>query len=133
MTPEELRIDDACSRAQKLLADWKEIDPKARTLEDRAYTHLLSMVSEALLGTRPDLVPERIVAEVSKNYPAEGPGLLSERFELVCKVNRDRGYDLESWQLSRVHVPPRPLPPPDDDAEQRSYLNETIVAVFVRR
>lgn len=60
-----------------------------------------------------------IVAEISKNYidgqPVTRP-LLSEQFERAIAVNRERGYRLHSWRLSRVAF----------DAE----INETIIAVF---
>ena len=64
--------------------------------------------------------PEFIVAEVSKNWPEESPGLLSERFEEVIETNRLRGYVLHTFALDRT-------PSPQGDA-----LNETIIAVFRR-
>jgi len=61
-----------------------------------------------------------IVAEISKNWPEEEPGLLSERFEAVIETNRLRGYRLHSFQLNRWSPEP-------------GKLNETIIAVFERQ
>jgi hypothetical protein len=66
---------------------------------------------------RPGRLPQTIVAEVSKNWPGDPEDLLSMRFEEVIEVNRERGYQLQSWHLSRVYV--------------EEALNETIIAVFV--
>ena len=56
-----------------------------------------------------------------------GDGLadgVSSRFELLIDKNKERFYELESWQLSRVvHQHPRP--------GEGIVVNETIVAVFV--
>lgn len=63
-----------------------------------------------------------IVAEVSKNW-VNGeelePGLLSERFEIIIEVNRQRGYRLYQFELNRMWTGP-------------GELNETIIAVFER-
>ena len=63
--------------------------------------------------------PHFIVAEVSKNWPADhrDPGLLCQRFEEVVNVNLKRGYRLQSFTLHRL------MTSPDE-------LNETIIAVF---
>jgi hypothetical protein len=61
-----------------------------------------------------------IVAEISKNWPAEHPKLLCEMFEEIINTNLERGYTLESWKLNRF-------------APEPGYLNETIVAVFCKR
>jgi hypothetical protein len=69
--------------------------------------------------------PIFIVAEISKNWWRDGvevvpgSGLLSEQFEKVINVNRERGYALASWGLHRLMV-------------GTDELNETIVAVFRR-
>ncbi len=67
---------------------------------------------------------EFIVAEVSKNWlrtdPLVAPSqsdLLSERFEHVIEVNRQRGYELHSFQFNRIYLDP-------------GGMNETIIAVF---
>lgn len=67
---------------------------------------------------------EYIVAEVSKNWPElagedDYPRFISQRFEHVIEVNRQKGYRLDSWHLNRI-------PHLDGGA------NETIVAVFRR-
>lgn len=73
----------------------------------------------------PPLPPstEFIVAEVSKNWtdgtPHGGPALISQQFEQVIEVNRQRGYVLHSWQTHRMLTGPR-------------TMNETIIAVFRR-
>ena len=75
--------------------------------------------------------PERIVAEISKNWRmVEGewlrarhpdidkPDLLCTRFETVIDHNQGRGYCLESWRIqSIIH---------------EDILTETIIAVFRR-
>ena len=71
--------------------------------------------------------PERIVAEVTRNWGVKGDEsktTLSERFEDVIEVNKWRGYKLESWQFCQVVVPVYPNAFPT--------MTETIVAVFVR-
>ena len=64
-----------------------------------------------------------IVAEISKNYYADGrslqPFALSQLFEEVIDVNHRRGYRLLSFQLHRLMTRP-------------NELNETIIAVFER-
>lgn len=69
--------------------------------------------------------PETIVAEVSQNYLngvacglKDAPFGLAPRFEMVIEVNRQRGYTLDQWQLSRLFG--------------GGSLNETIIAVFRR-
>lgn len=67
--------------------------------------------------------PRFIVAELAKNwhaeYVVEPSEFLSQYFERVININRDRGYRLMSWQLHRMMVAPL-------------ELNETIIAVFER-
>lgn len=60
--------------------------------------------------------PAMIVAEVSVNWPGPNEGRLSSEFERVITVNRERGYILHSWKLSRVATD--------------LTINETIIAVF---
>lgn len=63
----------------------------------------------------------RIVAEVSKTWTnghSSTTGLLSQRFEGVIEVNRQKGYELESWQFSQ--------------SRDGTQFVETIIAVFVR-
>lgn len=65
-------------------------------------------------------IPPRIVAEISKNWPEQSPGLISQKFDEVIDHNRERGYELESWQLG---------------VSQSGIVGvgyvETIIAVFV--
>lgn len=68
------------------------------------------------------LIPKRVVAEISKTWPTENSELLSHMFEDVISKNRDRGYALESWQLSRVF----------GVSSGTAQINETIIAVFVK-
>jgi hypothetical protein len=68
-------------------------------------------------------LPNRIVAEISKSWPAPGAPSISKSFELVIEQNEKRGYELESWQLSRVVVHDAPI-------AQAMGINETIIAVF---
>jgi len=79
----------------------------------------------------PSQIPDRIVAEVSKNWfqdEKDSPGnygrLLCKQFEQVIDVNRNRGYALESWQLATAVTPATP--------KQGTAINETIIAVFVK-
>ncbi len=69
-----------------------------------------------------------IVAEVSKTWKA-GRSLttllLSEQFELVIEVNRQRGYRLHSFQMHQRYVP--------ISERYAERLVETIIAVFERR
>lgn len=65
---------------------------------------------------------EFIVAEVSKNWRREreeSADLLSERFEHVIEVNRQRGYLLHQFALNQVMV-------------SADEMTETIIAVFRR-
>jgi hypothetical protein len=62
-------------------------------------------------------IPERIVAEVSKNWPGSDI-LLSERFEEVITDNAECGFALESWQLTST--------------SKGDELTESIIAVFVK-
>jgi hypothetical protein len=67
----------------------------------------------------------RIVGEVSVNWRSHTATvqlLLSQRFEQMIGVNATRGFELESWKLSRTSHP---------DQEGDTVINETIVAVFV--
>lgn len=69
----------------------------------------------------------RIVAEITRNWPGKDhePGpcdLVSAKFEMVIEHNRQRGYTLESWQLSSVVWA---------DGQGGHHLIETIVAVFI--
>lgn len=79
-------------------------------------------------------LPAVIVAEISKNWSkqtasdthdygdwvpvTQGP-LLSQLFEHVIEANRQRGYQLVTFDVSRVVTEP-------------GELNETIIAVFQR-
>ena len=70
----------------------------------------------------PYQITEMIVAEVSKSWPAvitEPIDIISKRFEEVIRVNRERGYKLNSWQLSAA-------------SPSRGIMVETIIAVFVK-
>lgn len=71
-------------------------------------------------------IPERIVAEVTRNWPSDDPNnkLISQRFEGVIAVNVQLGYELESWRMSHTFVPPVGGFAPG--------IVETIVAVFKR-
>lgn len=64
-------------------------------------------------------IKQRIVAEISRNWPTSETPLISKQFEEVIQVNRNRGFELESWRLSQVMVP-------------TDHMIETIVAVFVK-
>jgi hypothetical protein len=75
-------------------------------------------------------IPKRIVAEVSKSWVnrGRGPGspegssvLLSQKFENVIETNRERGYALESWEMTATGIA----------AFDGASICETIVAVFV--
>ena len=70
------------------------------------------------------MIPERIVAEVSRTWSAFAPRQrlvpISTDFEKVIERNRSLGFDLESWRF-QVATP---------DA---ATFTETILAVFVRR
>lgn len=73
---------------------------------------------------KPKLQKKMIVAEITKNWPwSEGvdPTLLSQRFEQVIEVNDKRGFRLNSWRLSCLHVPAGRKP---------EGIVETIIAVF---
>lgn len=73
------------------------------------------------------MIPERIVGEVSVNWSEDGPqpqALISQRFEEMIATNVKRGYELESWQLHRVAPQLNGI---------TMHVNESIVAVFVRR
>ena len=66
-------------------------------------------------------IPRRIVAEVSTNWRRDTTSpenILAARFEHVISVNRERGYELESWRFSQIEV-------------EEWTLTETIIAVFV--
>ena len=79
----------------------------------------------SLVGREARTVPDRIVAEVTRNWPSDGnPELLSTQFERVIGVNKARGYDLESWRLSQLHIPRHNGCGPG--------VCETIIAVFVK-
>lgn len=65
-------------------------------------------------------IPERIVAEISRNWD-NSETLLCNQFEKVIANNRERGYALESWQMQSVLIA--------DSGE----MNETIIAVFVKK
>jgi hypothetical protein len=65
-----------------------------------------------------DTMPRFIVGEISKNWPEESDGLISERFEKMIHYNELRGYRLHSWALDRIGD--------WDDG----VMNETIIAVF---
>lgn len=68
-------------------------------------------------------VVNRIVAEVSKTWPSDNAKeLISHKFEQVITTNRERGWELESWELSRVSV----------IVDGFAQINETIIAVFVK-
>lgn len=76
--------------------------------------------------------PETIVAEISANYhhdagPANGP--IGKQFELVIEANRQRGYELASWQMTRVRTITILLP----GNRRVPSINETIIAVFTKR
>ena len=77
--------------------------------------------------------PRRIVAEVSvtwsKDESLPSP-LISQRFEHVIHTNEERGYSLESWQLTST-TPPR-AEKLGDVLMGRANLVETIIAVFIR-
>lgn len=70
---------------------------------------------------------QRIVAEISRNWPDPnlmdtgklGKPLICQTFEKVIAANAERGYELESWQLSQVKT-------------DRFSMIETIIAVFVK-
>lgn len=67
--------------------------------------------------------PHRIVAEISKTWVGgahDSRALISQKFEELLEVNRQRGYHMESWKFSQVWMP-----------EARQVV-ETIIAVFVR-
>lgn len=70
--------------------------------------------------------PERIVAEVSKNWREEvapdASDTIARRFEHVIAVNKERGYELESWQYQQTAY----------QHEGVGRILETIVAVFLR-
>jgi len=75
----------------------------------------------------PRTIAARIVAEITVNWvegetPAEPGDRLSDRFELVIRVNAARGFELEDWKLNSVY----------HRRAGRLMLTETIVAVFVR-
>jgi hypothetical protein len=59
-----------------------------------------------------------IVAEVSKNWTPDTPpaDLLSNRFEMIINVNKQRGYKLIDWKIDRIVI--------------EGCLNETIIAIF---
>lgn len=70
---------------------------------------------------------EFIVAEVSKNWQGhhgtyvpytDGP-LISNLFEQIIEVNRQRGYELHTFQFHRFMLAP-------------DEMNESIIAVFKR-
>ncbi len=71
--------------------------------------------------------PEFIVAEVSKNWVVGEPWaapILAQRFETVINTNYQRGYVLHDWKLSSMWT---------NAPNGARQLNETIIAVFVRR
>lgn len=73
--------------------------------------------------------PERIVAEVTRNWVmgearTEKP-LISESFEMIVRVNAERGYVLESWKMNSTA-----FSEVAKTGVQRPMLCETIVAVF---
>jgi hypothetical protein len=65
-----------------------------------------------------------VVAEISKNWerpaPEVGGPLLCQLFEDLIEVNRQRGYELHSFQLHRLMY-------------EQNVMNETIIAVFRKR
>lgn len=68
------------------------------------------------------MTPQYIVAEISKNWTAEGMPCvegrsINEMFETVINYNLERGYVLHSWRLDRMN-------------DSKGNLNETIIAVF---
>lgn len=79
-------------------------------------------------------IPERIVAEVCRNWSQGlhcGDTLLSQRFERVIKINAERGYDLESWRFQTVFTPP--IECKHNSYPVAPYINETIIAIFIKR
>lgn len=64
------------------------------------------------------IIPQRIVAEAAKNWPAQDNELISQKFERIIAVNREKGYQLESWQYQAV--------------VGEKGITETIIAVFVK-
>lgn len=63
---------------------------------------------------------KRIVAEVSKNWPTldeKNSTVIAKKFEEVIEVNRNKGYLLESWQMTQNAT--------------LGGVYETIIAVFV--
>lgn len=84
--------------------------------------------------------PPTIVGEVSASY-VDGNAVsrpICEWFEELLAKNRTRGYELGSWQLSRVVYGGLPVEDGPKDSRVRVtkftpvVLNETIVAVFHR-
>lgn len=76
-------------------------------------------------------IPTRIVAEITRNWnsPRRSPEadgyptrpLISQQFEQAIATNRERGYELESWQFS------------SNLRENPPCITETIIAVFVEK
>ena len=68
--------------------------------------------------------PERIVAEVSKNWREDvdpnADDTIARRFEHVIAVNKKRGYELESWKYQQTAY----------QHEGTGRILETIIAVF---
>jgi hypothetical protein len=67
----------------------------------------------------------RIVAEITRNWPGNDTPIISKEFEEVIRVNALRGFTLESWKFTAVHIPGTTLHP-------YSKIMETIIAVFVK-
>jgi hypothetical protein len=66
-------------------------------------------------------IKKRIVAEVSKSWPATDeadPRIIAQLFEKVIAENASRGFELESWRFNAIQPAP-------------SEMIETIIAVFV--
>lgn len=79
-------------------------------------------------------IPERIVAEVSTNWRADGtrdPVITSRRFETIINHNREKGYELESWKMQTTYSPAQPMT--STRCGSVAWMNETIIAVFVKR
>lgn len=67
------------------------------------------------------MIKERIVSEISKSYVVSTntkKKIISNQFEELIKFNKERGFELESWQMNSTVI--------------NKCVNETIVAVFVK-
>lgn len=67
------------------------------------------------------MINKRIVGEVSKNWPSKNGDPICKQFEHIITANRERGFQLESWQLTTAVTSNHPL-----------TMVETIIAVFVK-